>query len=462
MVEQEARDQTRRCRALPDSVATVTRRGLCMGCGTCQSVCPSGAVVMQVEARTGCITPRIDDQRCTHCGRCMAICPGHSPSPRRAPQEPGSARWDDVIGAYHACYTGHAASHDVRYHGASGGIATALLVHMLQSGAIDGALVTQMSPSNPLQTTWVLARSVEEIVAANGSKYCPTAPNAGLSEILAHEGHYAVVGLPCHMHAIRRWGQSNPLLAERIALHLGLFCANNNTYLGTEYFLWQHGIAPQDVAGIRYRAEGWPGRIVVTLRDGRRIVVPRGSSERRWHRRALFTSAFHYHFAIPRCLLCADQTCEAADLSLGDPWLRELTVTERVGLSLVIARNPQGEALLSDAVAAGAIVVQPTDISVVRRAQNYAFKRDVGGRIWLCRTLGRAVPEYPDRALPASIRSVLSGLRYLPCYVSHHRRLWPLLRVLAVVEGESRLLMARIGRGMRRLFGASPKDRRAV
>ena len=217
-------------------------------------------------------------------------------------------------------------------------------------------------------------------------------------------------------------------------LHLGLFCANNNTYLGTEYFLRQNGIRPENVSEIRYRGEGWPGKICVTLLDNTRKVIPRGTTEKKWYRKALFSSAFHYDFMIPRCLLCVDQTCDLADISFGDPWLRECKQSERIGKSLVIVRNRLGGEFLIEAKKVGVVALEEVPISVVKKAQNYAFKAGVGGRIRLRQACGLATPDYGERNLTFKTRDILSAVRYLPSYFSHHRWLWPLIRSFAIIN----------------------------
>jgi len=46
----------------------VVRADRCKGCGTCEAVCPTGAVRVDNTAR-------IDENRCVGCGRCADACP---------------------------------------------------------------------------------------------------------------------------------------------------------------------------------------------------------------------------------------------------------------------------------------------------------------------------------------------------------------------------------------------------
>ncbi len=455
--------------AAPAARATVEwirDAGLCMGCGACEGVCPvDGAIQIRRDKRRGIYLPHVDGERCTACGLCLQVCPGAEVEiEQMAAQFLDGANRERELGTFHTCHIGYATARDVRFNAASGGLTTALLVYGLENNLLDGALVLSMSELSPLETQPILATTPEQVIAASGSKYCPAAVNTALRLILAREGRYAVVGLPCHIHAIRKAEKVIPKLARRIVLHLGIFCANNNTYLGTEYFLRAKGILPEQVRQIRYRAEGWPGNICVALDDGQR-VIPRGTTEKKWYRRALFSSAFHFDFMIPRCLLCPDQTCELADISLGDPWLRELTRVERVGKSLVVVRNQVGAAYLAKAVESGAIYLEEVALELVKRAQNYAFKARVGGRIRLRQILGRPVPAFAGRDLSCRWGDVWAGLRYLTSHISYHRWLWPVLRVWATLHYATRMLTGKIGgvsRRIGRLLGRGSERTAAV
>lgn len=429
------------------NVDGLSQAGLCMGCGMCEAVCPAEAVVVRRHDRKGIYLPAVDPELCTQCGLCLDVCPGESVDiERHASAVLDGAHSDGLIGVYHACYVGHAASQDIRYNASSGGLVTSLLVYAIEASLIDGALVLGMSESNPLETEPFIATTPSEVVSASGSKYCPSAINVGLRHILSEHGRFAVVGLPCQIHAVRKLETINTELRSRIVLRLGLFCANNTTYLGSEYLLRCNGVHPEDVHRIRYRAEGWPGKIRVVLRDGTtRIIAVKPAVEKRWYRRALYSSAFHYDFTIPRCLSCVDQTCELADIALGDPWLPEYTRSERIGKSLVIVRNELGARLVKAAMQARVVALEEVPPQVVKRAQNYAYKASVGARIRLQQALGRATPDYGNRPLHYRTSDLLRAVRYLPSLFSHHRSLWPLLSFLAIVEYATRRVASRLG-----------------
>lgn len=447
------------------NVSKVHQSGLCMGCGICESICPVQAIRIKRDNRKGIFFSVVDNDRCTDCGLCVEVCPGEAVDFDRLSKKFLDGKSSgNILGSFEFCYFAHASDNDIRYHSASGGLVTALLIHALENGVIDAALVTRFSAENPLLPETIIAETREQIIAACGSKYCPTTIGTALREIVEREGRFAVVGLPCQIHGIRKFEEVNSRLQRKIILHFGLFCANNNTFLGTEYLLRQNGICPEDVREIRYRGEGWPGKVCVTLCDNTRRIIPRGTTEKRWYRKAFFSSAAHYDFMIPRCLLCPDQTCELADISFGDPWLREFKQSERIGKSLLIVRTRIGTKLLTEAMEAGAVVLEEAPVSMVKRAQNYVFKTGVGGRIYLRQILRLATPDYGKRDLSFTTRDIQSAFRYLPSYFSYCRWSWPFLRFFAVVYYAGRIVRRGIVSMLRfclRRFGSRKHNRPA-
>ena len=183
-----------------------------------------------------------------------------------------------------------------------------------------------------------IARTSEEIIEASKSKYCPVPANIALKEILeSKEGEkFAVVGLPCHIHGIRKVEQINKKLKEKIVLHVGIFCAKTISFLGTECQLKRMEVKKEEVTKLDYRGEGWPGSMTIQLKNKQRKL-----SELHYYYDSKFGS-----FVPWRCTLCNDSACELADISFGDAWLPEVKKGDKVGTSIVVSRNRLCEDIL--------------------------------------------------------------------------------------------------------------------
>jgi coenzyme F420 hydrogenase subunit beta len=404
-----------------------------MGCGTCESVCPIHAIRINRDYKKGLYFPSISCEQCTSCGNCLEICPGNGVEFDLCREKfLSNKKPDKMLGSFEICYIGYSNNSEIRHNSASGGLVTSLLVYLLETKKINGALVLGMSNMNSLEPNVFIATSPHQIISASGSKYCPSPNNKGLRNILNTDGHFVVVGLPCQIHAVRKFELNNEKLQDKILFHFGLFCGNNVSFKGTEYFLRNNNISTKNVSGIRYRGEGWPGKIVITTKEERKFIIPRATTENIWYRKALFASAFHYDFMIPRCLLCPDLVNELADISFGDPWLKEYKEKEKIGQSLIISRNTKGNKLIKEAISAGVVVLNEISVEKVRKAQNFSFKAGVGGRIFLRKIFRLAVPEFQGKDLTFRKRSLFSFFRYLPSYFSFREWTWMLLRVNAI------------------------------
>ena len=414
------------------TISTVVDGGLCMGCGICTVVCQAEAINMRKCLRTGIILPEVNDTRCIACGRCIQVCPG-------AEVDFASlTKWflnrdysNELLGIYETAYFSHANDHEIRFRSSSGGLVTALLLRMLETGHTHGALVARMDPVDPLQVECFLAKTKNEILSASGSKYCPVSIGSALRQILHVGGRYAIVGLPCHIHGVRKLEQINPEVCSHIIAHFGLVCRNTCTYKATEYFLKGHGIDPQLVTRLSYRGSGWPGRITIETRDRFRHEFLRSANVQNLHNRVIMTSAFLYDFLHPRCLVCADFMNELADISFGDPWHRDVLRQETVGKSLVIVRTKTGKEIIEDARANGIISIEPISETTILASQGYGFKKGFRSRILVRRYLRRPVPRYPGKSGRLRIRSLFSFAMYIGSLCSHREGIWPLIRLYA-------------------------------
>jgi coenzyme F420 hydrogenase subunit beta len=336
-------------------------------------------------------------------------------------------------------------------------VVTALLLFALRSGRIDGAVVLGHNPDGGLRTQPYLATTEDQITASMGSKYCPGATNRSIAEVIGSTGRFALVGLPCQIHAVRMWEELDSALSDRLIYTLGLFCVNNNSYHGTDAFLRAHGIKRSEVLSIRYRDEGWPGKIAVETTRGR-YVFARGTTETDPLKKQWLWSSFHLDYMIPRCMVCCDQTAELADVAFGDPHLPELRENESLGISWWIVRNENALKLISAARAAGVIACKPFSNEDALRAQNYSFKANVGQRMALWVMLHRSLPTYDrefDYRLPDAWKA-RGNVLSLTTHISAVRMIMPVVvrarQVLAPLVRRSRSTLQQSRRRVRGLL----------
>ncbi len=298
---------------------------------------------------------------------------------------------NSLLGNYLECYVGHSTNEDLRYNSTSGGLVTQLLIFALENNLIDGALVTRMNADNPLESEAFIARTKEEIISASKSKYCPVAANTSLKQILKEDGRFAVVGLPCHIHGIRKAEKIFKSLEEKIVLHIGLLCSHMVSFSGTEFLLEKKQIKKDKVKKLSYRGKGWPGSLSVEIENGSDLAIPLfGKWNAYW---PIFASFF---FTPISCTMCPDQAAELADIAFGDAWLPELK-KEKVGESVVIARTEVGNNLLALARSKGVIKIKTLASEKVEQSQfiNLVFKKnDLGARLFLRRLVGKATPRF--------------------------------------------------------------------
>jgi coenzyme F420 hydrogenase subunit beta len=120
-----------------------------------------------------------------------------------------------------------------------GGVVSALLIELLEQGAIDGALVARPSEREPWKGVAHLARTAEEVVACAGSFYNQTLALAHLDlkkYDLPADPRIALVGTPCEIQGLRAmqarpfyWGASK---VDAVVLTVALLCTKSFDYEG--------------------------------------------------------------------------------------------------------------------------------------------------------------------------------------------------------------------------------------
>ena len=101
-------------------------------------------------------------------------------------------------------YIGYSHDSEIRRNSASGGVTTSILVNLLESGKIRGAVCVRTGKKVPYLSEPIIATTSDEIRLCAQSVYSLTPTNTILEKISNVEGPLAFVGLPDQVASIRK------------------------------------------------------------------------------------------------------------------------------------------------------------------------------------------------------------------------------------------------------------------
>ncbi len=330
----------------------IVEQGLCIGCGLCQAVAGPGSISVRRVAsgyEAPVVTGPLDHATVD---TIYDVCPGTRIDglpdrlvDKRTVVDPVWGPWRRIVRAW-------AADPDVRHRGSTGGVLTALCVHLLESGQVDHVLHVRASSTEPTFGEPTLSSTPDEVLEAVGSRYGPTATLRHVTDALDLGRPLAFVGKPCDIAALRNWGRHDPRVDDLVRVWLTPVCGGFGTPDATRGFLDRVGIHPAELTALRYRGHGCPGPTRAETADRveeRHYLDFWGDDESQW--------------TLPwRCKVCPDGIGEAADLAASDTWPGgspdRVTSETDPGTNAVVARTEVGRRLLAEAEAAGAIEVE--------------------------------------------------------------------------------------------------------
>jgi coenzyme F420 hydrogenase subunit beta len=311
----------------------------CCRCGTCEAFCP------RIEHKQN--KPALVDYD-PLCGLCFAYCPRTflEMSDLEAKLFGRARSQQEVLGIYGKAVSAQSKAKTDKAQ--DGGVATALLVHALEKGLIDCAVVTDRDEMwRPVPR---VAATAEEIISAAGTKYTIANSVFALKEAM-EKGYTKIgfVGTPCQIQALRKvqlLGEPYELGQEKIALLVGLFCMENfdYDYLMEGLVKGTFGLRPQDVA--RFEIQKGMFRAIDDKGTAHEVKIDETES-----------------YTFKGCGPCFDFSAELADVSVG-------SVGSPSEWSTVLTRTPAGAGLYASALAAGAVqekAVSEKGLALARR-----------------------------------------------------------------------------------------------
>lgn len=307
--------------------AKVIDTGRCCSCGGCVASCPIDVVEMQK------LRPTLVGN-CTKCGFCLKSCPRmiEDYGPLYTQVFGAKAKRDSVLGVYRKAYSLRNADETVRIRAQDGGVVTALLIHLLETKQIQGAVVSGVNPDEPWRPVPKVATTREELMAATKSRYTRSPNLVALHEALRKRKleRIAVVGTPCHIQAIQRMRLA-PLkkVDQAVVMTIGLFCSETFSFdqLMVKKIAGELGVPLEKLRKVDIK-----GKLLVYPREQTEALEIPLKEARAW--------------VEPSCNSCTDFASDFADISVGGAGSPRK-------YSTVLARSERGEALIEQMLTAG-------------------------------------------------------------------------------------------------------------
>lgn len=388
------------------SIQDIVESHLCSGCGACAFHYP--LTLRMADTLDHGRRPVSSDKNGNACSHCPAdaICPSVGLPVLESHKELAGIKelrqsWGTVL----EIWEGFSTDDEIRFRGSSGGVTTAVALHEIEQAGKEGVVHVRARQDAPLLNETVVSKDRDSLVQGAGSRYAPASPCDGLEAIASASKPCVFVGKPCDVAGAAKARRQDSELDRNLGLTIAIFCAGTPSLRGTTELAKSLGaLNPESIKKIRYRGEGWPGKMAVTYQDPKSGETKTNSVD--------YASGWgnilqrHRQW---RCHVCADHTGEHADLSIGDPWYRPVGKGDP-GRSLVLVRTEKGKRALHQAMKDGYLEMERCEPWVLDASQEHLLRTQasVWGRTLVSRLAGVAAPKYPFRRRLALWLSKLS------------------------------------------------------
>ena len=322
--------------------------GLCTGCGACVALANEGTA--RIIASAEGVIPEFSKD-CELPELVWLACPGKGVDyPQLYQNHFGRLPTDWRVGHIDHLWTGHASDPAIRRAGASGGVTTAVLIHLLETARIDGAVLARQCITMPEQASWFIARTREEIVACAQSVYVPIAMLEALRALIPGE-RYAMTCVPEQSAALRVLQHGGEARARQIEYVLGPYTGTALDQRAIRSLLRANKVADDDpITSLKWRAGEWTGYLEILTGSGREVR----------------SKKVYYNFLIPffitqTSLQSMDFANEFTDLSVGDAWSPKFEKLGQ-GFSVVASRSARMTEVINELMEKRLLTLEQADV----------------------------------------------------------------------------------------------------
>lgn len=324
----------------------------CSGCGACEAICPVNAISFCVDDR-GLNYPEICKKTCINCNLCFKVC-----SRKEEINNIELPRTEDLKSD---AYYGYSLNSSLRYRAATGGLVSQIAKSALDSDFVDLVVAADQNEDNEIVIKFLNSDDIEYI--PNGSIYRQVVLLkdyiSKIKELNANR--ILVIGLPCHIAAVKALHELSPRIKNRELYTVSLFCKQTKDERFSD-FIRSYLKAKNKTDKIIYRGNGWPG---TTMVDGKRTACTDFRFGFMW---GTFCYTPDY------CLKCRDCLGANADISIGDAWLKKYMTTDDQGSSLFLINSEKGHQLYN--LVKFKILAKSESIENVIKSQNLKVIRE--------------------------------------------------------------------------------------
>jgi coenzyme F420-reducing hydrogenase beta subunit len=299
-------------------------------------------------------------------------------------QQTDDVRFHKKFGPVIGYYRAKAKNPEISAAGASGGAATALLLHLLESKAVD-CVVVPVFKKGVVEP--VITDDPSVVLSTQGSKYVPVPMARVIADFKNRPRKFAMTCTPCQLAAWKMIERKMPHLKDCLLLSIGLFCGHVQRYEGISCLAHVMGIDyPNNAEFLGWRCGPYPGNTRFRDKSGKLVD------------KSVYPSydIFIPYFTLNRCFLCPDGANWLADVVLGD------VHSEGIDETIIVCRTKRGMDIIAESVRANRIYLQKEDVKFAEKTVigviNHAKMLPVLAVTEALTKKGHAVPkfDYPD------------------------------------------------------------------